>query len=709
MPPHFAYTGVKNVPLPFLGVGKICFISWPRTDAFRFFAPRRGKTMKTRVRFWSSLRLRVVLGVVIPLLLILGIAAQMQYTRQRELVLANMQAFSTSVGESVETALAHAMLNRDRTQLNQVAQALVARQTIRNVRILDHKGVVRVASGPSEIDTVIAPTDPLCTDCHAAPDQHLSRSVILTTADGARVFRNVTPILNQPECRTCHKNDATVNGILVIDLPMHDVEANLWADLKTSLALSAATILVVALSILFLLDRIVLSKLGRFQQTLQRFAQGNFSARVPVTGNDEISALADTMNGMAEGLEHKEKLERQVAQTAERLERESASLGALYRGALESSRSLNLEDVMRAGLENSLTAVGMESGEIHLLTSETNRLQLRAWIGAPPEFLRQEQVLCRGDCLCGSVGQDGALIVTGDLASDPRVTRRTCRAFGFSAVAAVPLRGRGQTLGVMTLHQKHAREFSSDELALLSALGDQLGVAIDNAQLYADMESRVRELSRQVQHLAVLEERDRLAREMHDGFAQALALLNLKLRAAQRMDDGADRLDAELDEMGEIVDSTFEDVRQMIGDLRTPLPSAGGFVPGLAEYVQTFALRYNLQAQVVTDANAFQARCAPPVEIQVMRIVQESMANVRKHARAENIRVAFTRVNGTLTIQMHDDGQGFDPAATARTTGHFGLAIMRERAASFGGEMAIQSAPGAGTTIELQVPLARAE
>lgn len=662
--------------------------------------------MKTRVRFWSSLRLRVVLGVVIPLLLILGIAAQLQYTRQRELVLANMQAFSTSVGESVETALAHAMLNRDRTQLNRVAQALVARQTIRNVRILDHKGVVRVASGSSEIDTVIPPTDPLCADCHAAPDQHLSRSVILTTADGERVFRNVTPVLNQPECRTCHKNDATVNGILVIDLPLQDVEANLWVDLKTSLALSAATILVVALSILFLLDRIVLSKLGRFQQTLQRFAQGNFSARVPVTGNDEISALADTMNGMAEGLEHKEKLEKKVAQTAERLEHESLTLSALYRVALESSLSLNLEQVMQAGLKNSLAAAGMTRGEIFLRDPGMGRLTRYPPFDTAETKAHQEME--NEACLCHRVVTNGQAQVMNDVVNASAVCCR-CRACGAGASAIVPLHAHGHTLGVLTLHDEAPREFSPEDIALLTALGDQLGIAIDNAQLYADMESRVRELSRQVQHLAVLEERDRLAREMHDGFAQALALLNLKLRAAQRAGEGAKRLHTELGEMGEIVDSTFEDVRQMIGDLRTPLPSAGGFVPGLAEYVQTFALRYNLRANVLTDPNALQTRCAPPVEIQVMRIVQESMANVRKHARAENIRVAFTRVNGTLKIQMHDDGEGFDPAATARTTGHFGLAIMRERAASFGGEMTIQSAPGAGTLIELQVPLARAE
>lgn len=659
-----------------------------------------------RVPFWSSLRLRVALGVVIPLILILGIAAQIEYTRQRELLLEHLQEFATSVGESVEIALTRAMLSRDRAQMTQVAQDLAARKSIRNALILDRNNVVRVATHPADVGSSIAANDLRCVSCSIPNAQDTSRSFIFTASNGARVFRNVTPIVNQPDCQSCHGAQARVIGSLVIDMPLEPIEARLWADLQTSIGLAVVTILVVAGIIFLLLDRIVLSKLERFRLAMTRYSSGDFVARVTVSSADEIGALAATMNSMAEGLEEKAKLEQEMERTASRLEHESASLGALYRGALASSRSLNLQDVMCAGLENALAAVGMESGEIHLLEPETNRLQLHAWIGASPEFLRQEQVLCKGHCLCGSVGQDGVLIVTGDLASDTRVTRQTCRAFGFQAVAAVPLRGRGQTLGVMTLHQKGAREFSADDLALLSALGDQLGVAIDNALLYSEMESRVRELSRQVQHLAVLEERERLAREMHDGFAQALAFLHLKLGAAQTVNRTHGELVETFSEVRELVDQTFEDVRQVIGDLRTPLPPPINFVGSLAEYINTFALRYNLQADVRADADAMQTHCSPDIEIQVMRIVQETMANIRKHARAEHVRAEFALQNGSLHIHIADDGRGFDAATTARTTGHFGLAIMRERATSFGGELHIRSEPGAGTAIQLRVPVA---
>jgi two-component system nitrate/nitrite sensor histidine kinase NarX len=319
--------------------------------------------------------------------------------------------------------------------------------------------------------------------------------------------------------------------------------------------------------------------------------------------------------------------------------------------------------------------------------------------------VQAEQIIGRGECVCGWVAAGSEAYVLDDLAHDPRVTRAACKRFGFHTVVAIPLRAHGRTLGVLTLHHHAAREFSAADRALMSALGDQLGVAIDNALLYSEMEARVNELSRQVKQLAVLEERDRLAREMHDGFAQALALLNLKLQVAQRSSNGQHELKAALGEMRTVVDETYEDVRQAISDLRTPLPTEMGLVTSLSQYVQTFALRYALEAEIVVGAETPDMRVAPEIEIQVMRIVQEALANVRKHARAKHIQASLARRDGLVKIEIQDDGQGFDPADSARTTGHFGLAIMRERAASFGGRLRIVGQPGAGTTISLDVPI----
>jgi two-component system nitrate/nitrite sensor histidine kinase NarX len=659
--------------------------------------------MKPRVPFGSSLRARVMIGVLVPLIVVLGFAAYVQFAGHRDLMLENLEQVSVSVGDGVEASLRHGMLTRDNAMLAEVAQNLAARSSIRNLMILDKEGNVRIASRASDLGTRLPLSDSTCQVCHQSTLYDSSRSIVLTLADGSRVFRNVTPIRNQVECQGCHGSTARLNGILVVDLPYESVDAHLWADLRQNILLALAAIVLVAVAIYVSLSRIVISKLERFGEALMRYARGDFSARVPVAGDDEIGNLARTMNAMAQGLGEKAQLEREVRSTAEELELKSARLGALYRVALESSRSLDLDQVMRAGLENALAVMEMHAGEIHLVEPPPHHLRLRASVGTPPDFAREEELICKGECFCGSIVGSRQTSVISDLDPDKRVTRLACRRHGFRAVAAVPLKARGQALGVLTLHNRMPREFSEDELALLSALGDQLGVAIENAQLYTEMESRVQELSRQLQHLAVLKERVRLGREMHDGFAQALSVLNLKLQMAQGGNNGP--VANTLAEMREIVDATYEDVRQAISDLRMPLTPDASIVATLSDYAQNFALRYNLQAQIKVAPEAAEARCSPDVLIQVIRITQEALANVRKHAHAEHLEVRFVRIDGRLKIQIRDDGHGFVPTTTAPAPGHYGLSIMRERAASYNGELEVHSQPGAGTTISLTVPV----
>ena len=659
--------------------------------------------MKPRVPIGSSLRARVMVGVLVPLFVVLSVATYLQFAGHRRLLLENLEQVSLSVGEGVEASLARAMLGRNSAELQEVAQDLGGRTSIRNLMILDVQGNVRIASRPSEVGTHLPLSNPTCQVCHQSAVVDSSRSIVLTLADGSRVFRNVTPIRNAAACQTCHGSTAKINGILVIDLPYDSVDTQLWVDLYENVILALAAIFLVAVAINLLISRIVVAKLERFSEALTRFAHGDFSARVAVAGDDEIGNLARTVNTMAQGLGEKARLEKEVERTAKELELKSSRLGALCRVALESSRSLDLDQVMRVGLENALAVMEMEAGEIHLVEAPSNNLRLRATAGTHPDFAREEEAIGTGECFCGRIVRLGQTCAIGDLGADMRVTRPACRQYGYLVVAAAPLQARGRALGVLTLHARAPRQVSEDELALLSVLGDQLGIAIDNALLYTEMESRVNELSRQVQHLAVLEERVRLGREMHDGFAQAISLLNLKLSIAQSV--GTGEIASILAEMREIVDATYEDVRQAIGDLRMPLTPEIGIIETLSGYAQSFSLRYDLVGQITVAPEAADARCSPDVHIQVIRIVQEALANVRKHAQADHLEVRFDRLDGHLKIQIRDDGKGFAPMATGPGPGHFGLSTMRERAASYGGEFHVNSHPDEGTTITLTVPI----
>ena len=231
-------------------------------------------------------------------------------------------------------------------------------------------------------------------------------------------------------------------------------------------------------------------------------------------------------------------------------------------------------------------------------------------------------------------------------------------------------------------------------------------------------------LSREVERLAVLEERDRLAREMHDGIAQVLAYLLVRIDTIQGLVERGRAREAagELQRLRASGQEAYADVREAIADLRTQ-PHAGpaGLAAALREYTGQFADRTGVDASFeasgVGDAGDLAAELAPAAELHLMRVAQEALANARKHAGAARVDVRLWRDATAWHLSVRDDGAGFDPAAVAshaaargRVAGHpaarrhFGLTIMRERVQSLGGSLTITSSPGAGTTVHAHVP-----
>lgn len=214
---------------------------------------------------------------------------------------------------------------------------------------------------------------------------------------------------------------------------------------------------------------------------------------------------------------------------------------------------------------------------------------------------------------------------------------------------------------------------------------------------------------RRVQDLAILEERDRLAREMHDGFAQALSVLNLSAKAARRAmvaGNGTQATQA-LDALDQVIDQAYADVREAISSLRTPVPHEEGLIAAVRQYLEEFGLQYGIETGLVAEGTE-NISFTPTQEIQLLRIIQEALSNVRKHAEADHVEVQFQQLDGEVQITITDDGIGFEPAAVERATKRtFGLAIMRERAESLGGSPVIDTRPGVGTTMTVRIPLAQ--
>ncbi|MCL5960707.1 MAG: sensor histidine kinase, partial [Chloroflexi bacterium] len=267
---------------------------------------------------------------------------------------------------------------------------------------------------------------------------------------------------------------------------------------------------------------------------------------------------------------------------------------------------------------------------------------------------------------------------------------------GLKSFLAVPLRMGEKVFGALYVANRTPHRFSSHDGNLLSRLANQAAIAIENAQLYD-----------QVQSLAVLEERDRIAREMHDGLAQVLGYLNLKTKTVQSMlpRGKVEQAQVELVDMEKVIQDAYADVRESIFGLRTSVASTLEFIPTLAEYCRKFSQQSNLSTTLDPDG-LVDMRLSPAAEVQLVRIIQEALANVRKHAKATNACVKFQPCQDMVSIVVEDNGQGFDLREAQRKEGqHFGLQTMRERAESVGGTLDIDSTPGKGTSVIVKLPV----
>jgi signal transduction histidine kinase len=270
------------------------------------------------------------------------------------------------------------------------------------------------------------------------------------------------------------------------------------------------------------------------------------------------------------------------------------------------------------------------------------------------------------------------------------------------AMLAAPLRSGSETVGALAVGDRRARAFDVEDVETLSSLASQLALAIENARL----EGQLREL-------AVRAERERIAREMHDGLAQVLGYVNTKSQAVEELlaAGRSQEARAQLAELAAAARSIYVDVREAILGLTSPVTPERGLVGAVEEYAARFSDASKLATTVRADPGASAVTLPPEVEAQAFRIVQEALTNVRKHAAAQRVEVNVELIDGALLISVTDDGAGIEPSGDPASSApavwpHYGLTAMRERASAIGARITVESLPGAGTTVRLAVPVA---
>jgi signal transduction histidine kinase len=260
------------------------------------------------------------------------------------------------------------------------------------------------------------------------------------------------------------------------------------------------------------------------------------------------------------------------------------------------------------------------------------------------------------------------------------------------AALVVPLQLDGRVFGGMWIGRYEGPSFAVEDSFSLQRLGDQTVIALEHALMAARLQS-----------LAITEERSRLAREMHDGLAQILGYLSLEVQTLGILAQQNDRqqLIERLTKARAEIAEAHAEVRENILSLRTTLAGDIGLVPALQQYVDGFGEQTGIGIMVVNGVKG-EPRISPLAETHLVRIVQEALTNVRKHAHARHVSVELKAPNGHLAVIISDDGVGF---AGQPRDDHLGLRIMHERANSVGGTVAVRSRPGGGTEVHVSIPL----
>ena len=447
-------------------------------------------------------------------------------------------------------------------------------------------------------------------------------------------------------------------------------------------------------TLIYLMRLLVVGPVVSLSEGMRRMTAGEFGARLPVETRDEFGDLADGFNRMASRLQDLyTTLEERVADKTRNLAARNRELGALYEVARLLNEPAATDELCREFLRRLMALHGAAGGAVRLMDADTRQLHLYAHEGLSGHFASEERCIDLGECLCGTAAQANRqeVDVLDDIAPDVAVD---CRVAGYRTVAIFPIRLKRELLGIFNLYFTTPHVITREDRQLLEALGQHLGIAIENQRLA----SRDREL-------AVYEERSLLARELHDSIAQSLAFLNIQV---QMLEDSLAR-DAR-SEVAEVVARIHEGVQESYDDVRELLVHFRARVKqeeDIGVALERMLVRFGGQSGLVTGFTDSGTGVPLQAEsqLQVLHILQEALSNVRKHAGATHVELAVRRDAG-YRFTVTDDGCGFDvKAAPDVSETHIGLRIMRERAQRIGAQLEVRSHPGNGTVVTLTLPV----
>ncbi|MEI7556171.1 histidine kinase [Candidatus Chlorohelix sp.] len=445
-----------------------------------------------------------------------------------------------------------------------------------------------------------------------------------------------------------------------------------------------------------LIIRSIMRPLRELATVADALHKDNYDVPVPQSnGNDEVVRLAGAMGRMAENLRiSRNRLQSSLNETRRR----NRELTAVNRVMASISASLDLDQVLNDAMEELISVSEMERCAVFLVSPDRQLLRLALHRAQSEQSLNIfNKGLKVGEYMTGQVAETGEIIYLNDnVLEDSRVPPDIQAQSSIRSYLGIPFTSSSGVVGVIAMTSDFPKNFTDNDIVLYKAIGSQIGIAVENAQLYS-----------QAQLVAALEERNRLARDLHDSVTQTLFSITLTAESARAMlIKKPERVEAQLDRLQVMARGALAEMRTLIFQLRPVALEEQGLVTALQKHIESVKAKeyLNIEFDVFGER-----RLSNEHEQTLYRITQEALNNIMKHAQASRVLIKLTIDDRKAELLIHDNGIGFEPQEVVNggsiNQKSLGMTSMRERAELAGGTLQIESKPGEGSKIKVILPL----
>jgi signal transduction histidine kinase len=369
-----------------------------------------------------------------------------------------------------------------------------------------------------------------------------------------------------------------------------------------------------------------------------------------------------------------------------------AALAALDTATKAVAEELSVDRVLQVIVDQVRPLVGAQYAALGIV-DERGVIERFITSGMEPEVRAAIGDLPRGHGLLGVIIRENRSIRIPDIAADRRRSGFPPQHPPMKSFLGAPVTTKGRSVGNLYLTNKQgATEFSADDQHLVETFAFHAGIAIENARLHE-----------RVQRLAVVDERERIARDLHDGIIQSMYAVGLSLEdVPELMREDPGEATARVERAIDALHLTIRDVRNFILGLRSELLHDGSLAGGVALLAEQFRQTRLVEVELRSDSELPEP--APERTAEVLAIVREALSNAGRHSKATELLLELRAAGDSVRVIISDNGVGFDPNAPRRR-GHHGIVNMRNRALNIGGALALSSRPGGGTRVEITFPV----